>query len=135
MLLHFSISSNILPFTLSDCRPIILSLLPNQNFGPIPFGFNPLWLESDYVISLVKKTWSSLVRGSLNFIWESKLQLVKLTLKESEKPSNVTPTLESVACISELEAIQTGLETKEVTDLVLKKERESHKNLHSTLWK
>jgi exonuclease III len=38
-LLPLSISSNIIPSTISDHKPISLSLVPPQNFGPIPFRF------------------------------------------------------------------------------------------------
>jgi endonuclease/exonuclease/phosphatase family metal-dependent hydrolase len=42
LLLPLSISSNIIPSTISDHKPISLTLSSPQNFGPIPFLIQPL---------------------------------------------------------------------------------------------
>jgi exonuclease III len=74
-------SSLILPWAGSDHRPITLTLSPPENFGPIPFRFNPLWLSDPNFFDIVTDAWSCWIQGSPNYIWEKKLKRVKSTLK------------------------------------------------------
>jgi exonuclease III len=50
LLSSFDIESCIIPSALSDHKPISLSFSIPQNLGPIPFHFNPLWLDSPIVL-------------------------------------------------------------------------------------
>jgi hypothetical protein len=47
------ISSLILPWACSDHRPISLCIEKEENLGPIPFRFNPLWMEDPRFFPLV----------------------------------------------------------------------------------
>ena len=60
-----------------------------ENLGPIPFCFNPQWIEHDEFLVVVAKAWSTSVIGSPSYVWEHKLKATKLALKEWVKsPSN-----------------------------------------------
>jgi hypothetical protein len=73
----FSPSSLILPWTGSDHRPVTLTLSPPDNFGPIPFRFNPLWILDPRFFDIVSDAWNCWIQGSPNYIWEQKLKRVK----------------------------------------------------------
>lgn len=51
-----------------------------EDLGPIPFRFNLGWIQEG-VVDLIKQDWSTLVVGSLAYVWESKLHLVKKILR------------------------------------------------------
>ena len=52
---NFIISSKILPKTSSDQHAISLLLKNEEDYGPIPFRFSPLWIERDGFLDTVKK--------------------------------------------------------------------------------
>jgi hypothetical protein len=58
-----------------------------QNFGPIPFRFNPLWMHNATTILIVKEAWKTPIQGCPIFVLESKLQAVKSALKSLAKLS------------------------------------------------
>ena len=47
------ISSKIIPKLTSDHKPILLSLEEEENLGPIPFIFSPLWSSKDGFLDTV----------------------------------------------------------------------------------
>lgn len=63
-------SSKILPNCVSDHKPILLDLSVDENLGPIPFRFSPLWVQQDGFIHIVANSWSKKVTGNPSFIWE-----------------------------------------------------------------
>lgn len=81
MLLGLTPSSSILPYSVSDHKPIMLDISHDKNLGPIPFRFSPPWLQDESFQDLVTKTWNETVRGSAFFVWEEKLRRLKVALK------------------------------------------------------
>jgi hypothetical protein len=133
LLSPFIISSSIIPSAISDQKPISLLISPPQNFGPFPFRFNPLWLDSPPVPILVQQAWSSPFNGSPTFVWESKLKAVKLVLKEWDKSTFTPPNKERQSKLSELTEIQKKIENEEVTQETLIGQKEAFQNLHSAM--
>ena len=74
------ISSSILPKITFDHNTILLHIEDEEDLGPIPFRFIPLWKVSDGFLSTVKMAWDLLVVGSSNFVWEKKLKNNKVAL-------------------------------------------------------
>ena len=67
---NFMISSKIFPKLSSEHHPISLLFEKEENLGPIPFRFSPLWVERDGFFDVVAQAWSLYVDGSPRFIWE-----------------------------------------------------------------
>ena len=53
----FLISFKILPKFNSDHHPISLMLEKEDDLGPIPFRFSPLWIERDGFLDTVYQAW------------------------------------------------------------------------------
>ena len=66
-------SSEILPHNTSDHKPVILELRNDQGQGPIPFRFNPSWIQDKDFLCKVSSVWTSKVNGSAFYVWEEKL--------------------------------------------------------------
>jgi exonuclease III len=72
LVLGLNPDSTILPHSVSDHKPISLSLTADNNLGPIPFRFNPRWIQEESYPRL----------GSQNLEWYSKrLPLLRLGRK------------------------------------------------------
>ena len=85
-------SKNLLKLT-SDHNPILLQLEEEENMGPIPFRYNPLWNDKEGFKETVSSAWSTLVRRSPSFVWDKKLKATKGALKEwIKKPVKTTTT-------------------------------------------
>jgi hypothetical protein len=80
-MLGLNLTSAILPHSISDRKPITLDLSPDNNNGPIPFQFNPKWIQEESYPALVARIWNSSVKGSPFFVCEEKLRKLKLTLR------------------------------------------------------
>jgi hypothetical protein len=91
LLSHFVISLQIIPFSILDPKPITLSFLFPQNIDPLPFHFNQLCMDNPSIPSLVTQAWTTSFSGSPNFVWESKLKSVKISLKDWVKNSFTFP--------------------------------------------
>ena len=89
------ISSSILPNLTSYHKPIMLQIEDEEDIGPIPFWFSPLWKDQDGFMSIVTKAWELLVVGSPNFVWERKLKNTKVVLKVWAKLSQKNTISES----------------------------------------
>ena len=57
--------------------PLLLALESHDNYVPLSFKFNPLWLNEEESQAIIEKEWGTYIEGSLAFILESKLRLVK----------------------------------------------------------
>ena len=86
------ISSNIFPKFSSDHKPILLQFVDEEELGPIPFRFSPLWIDREIFLDTVSNEWRILVIGSPNYVWERKLKNTKAALKDWIKLSPQTPT-------------------------------------------
>ena len=78
-------SSKILPNCTSDHKPILLDLALDQDLGPIPFRFSPLWIQHEDFLQVVSDSWITQRRGSPSFIWEEKIKRLKHDLKDWAK--------------------------------------------------
>eukprot|EP00253_Pinus_taeda_P008034 PITA_08034 len=76
------ITTKILPKLTSDHKPVQLILEDEEDLGPIPFRFSPLWTERDGFIDIVKTAWAKSFSGSSSYVWEQKLKATKQALKE-----------------------------------------------------
>ena len=68
------ISTKILPKLASDHHPITLQFEIEDELGPIPFRFSPLWIECEGFMDTIFQAWSNFVVGSPSFVWEQKLK-------------------------------------------------------------
>jgi hypothetical protein len=75
------ITTKILPKLTSDHKPVQLILEDEEDLGPIPFRFSPLWIERDGFIDTVKAAWAKSFTGSSSYVWEQKLKATKQALK------------------------------------------------------
>ena len=66
----FIISSKILPKLYYDHHPISLKFEREEDLGPIPFHFSPIWIERDGFLEIVAQAWDQYIEGSPSFIWE-----------------------------------------------------------------
>lgn len=63
-----SVISKIIPSAASDHNSITINLRESENLGPLPFCYNPLWINSKEVIILVATTWNQSFNGSPSFV-------------------------------------------------------------------
>ena len=68
---------HILPGSVSDHRPIKLELLAHWDKGPIPFKFNPLWIDKVGFLETIQSAWDIPITGSPSYVWEKKLKATK----------------------------------------------------------
>lgn len=111
------ISTKILPKLTSDHKPILLLLEEEENLGPIPFRFIPLWADREGFMDTVKKAWFTHVPGSPSYVWEKKLKATKTTLKEWIKKPTDSPTSHRKQNIKQLLDLQRGMELQNITCL------------------
>jgi hypothetical protein len=117
------ISSKILPKLTFDHKPILLNLEEEENMGPIPFRFNPLWIEKKGFLETVHSAWSSPTSGSPSFVWEKKLKATKHALKTWVKKPMNTPLRHRQETVQQLSDLQDEMETKDIFNSDLEKEQ------------
>ena len=64
------ISSKILPKLSLDHHPICLLFDFEENLGPIPFRFSPIWIERTGFMDIVSQVWSQFIVGSPSYVFE-----------------------------------------------------------------
>jgi hypothetical protein len=120
-------SSHILPWTGSDHMPITLNLPPPpppNNFGLIPFIFNPLWISDSSFFDTIIEAWNCWIPGSPNYIWEQKLKRVKMTLKHWVKSPKEKEQEEKNRKIKEMDENILAMEDRPTTHSLLLKEQQ-----------
>jgi len=122
-------SSKILPNSISDHKPILLDLSPDQDLGPIPFRFSPTWIQHDDFLQIVTSSWNAPIKGTPSYVWEKKLKRLKAALKAWAKNIS-SPISKRISAQSELEIHQLQMETIPI-DNQLQKEEELQKNYFS----
>lgn len=122
-------SSKILPNSTSDHKPILLDLSMDENLGPIPFRFNPLWLQHDGFQEVVSESWNRHVHGSSFYAWEEKMRGLKRRLKEWARKLK-SPTSKRKEALDSLAAHQLTLENIVVSHDLLQIEVDLQKELH-----
>ena len=86
-------SSHIISSATSHHKPISISFSLPSNLGPIPFRFNPLWLNNTKTLDLIQSAWNTSIYGSPRFIWESKLRVIRFSPKYWAATSYLEPTI------------------------------------------
>ena len=119
------IFSKTLPKLTSNNKPILLQLEEEENLGPIPFQFSPLWIEKEGFMESVISAWSTLVTWSPSSLWEQKQKATKIALKDWVRKSINTPIRHIKETIQLLENLQIDLESKEIIYTELEKEKAS----------
>ena len=71
---NFLISSKKIPKISSNHHPISLLVKEDEDYGPIPFRFIPLWIERDGFSDTVSEVWSQYVDGSPSYVWNKNLR-------------------------------------------------------------
>jgi exonuclease III len=122
-------TSEILPHSTSDHKPINLELRKDQGQVPIPFRFNPSWIQDKDFMHKVSSVWTSKVNGSAFYVWEEKLRILKAALKEWEKNQS-NPIALRLETQRHLESHQFILERKEITQQDLLKEEQLQRQWH-----
>ena len=64
------ITTKIFPKMTSDHKPIQLLVEDEEELGPIPFRFSPLWIEREGFMETVKDAWEKSFSGSAGYVWE-----------------------------------------------------------------
>jgi hypothetical protein len=121
--------SKILPNYTSDHKPILLSLDPGENLGPIPFRFSPLWTNQEGFQEVVSESWQRQTLGSPFFIWEEKLRRLKKDLKAWAKNFS-SPSTEKIRTQITLDRLQKASEDTPQTKESLSQEADLQKSLH-----
>ena len=67
----------IVPSLIYDHKPISLHLQALPNYNPLPFWFNPLWLQHQEMVDLVRSTLETWIPSMSVFIREHKIIMVK----------------------------------------------------------
>ena len=70
------LTSRSIPSKTSYHKLISLQLSTSEKLGPIPFRFNPLWLNDAKALEITQIAWNSNITGSPSYIWEDKLREV-----------------------------------------------------------
>ena len=87
--------TKILPKITSDHKPILFFLKEEEDLGPLPFRFSPLWARREGFFETVQTAWRIDVSGSPSFVWEQKMKNEKKALKEWINKSMNSPTRQS----------------------------------------
>ena len=110
------VSIEILPKWNSYHKPILLLLEEEENLGPIPFRFSPLWENREGFMDIVNKVWSIHVVGLPSYVWEQKIKATKTALKQRIKKPTNSPTTQRKQSTKQLLDLQMGLEMQEITN-------------------
>jgi exonuclease III len=129
LLLGLTATSEILPHSVSDHKPIRIEIKTDQVHGPIPFRFNPTWIQDKDFLLLVSKSWTSIVKGSAFYVWEEKLRRLKTALKTWAK-GQANPITSRKEAQKQLENHQLEMENKEITQEGLQHEDRLQRQWH-----
>eukprot|EP00253_Pinus_taeda_P005951 PITA_05951 len=123
-------STKILPKLTSDHKPIQLLLEDEEDLGPIPFRFSPLWIEKPGFFDTVKEAWDKPIIGSPSYIWEQKLKATKHALKEWIKKPAPNPTNQRKEAVQRLHSMQMEMENKDITVELLDEEVKTQRSTY-----
>eukprot|EP00253_Pinus_taeda_P018178 PITA_18178 len=126
------ITTKILSKLTSDHKPIQLLLEDEEDLGPIPFRFSPLWIEKVGFMETVKVAWAKSFSGSSSYIWEQKLKATKHALKEWIKKTDPTPTNQIKEAVQRLHSMQTKMENKDIIAELLDKEVKAQRSTYQS---
>jgi hypothetical protein len=126
------ITTKILPKLASNHKPIQLLVEEEEDLGPIPFRFSPLWIERVDFFETVKSSWAKPFSGSSSYVWEQKIKVTKQALKGWIKNLAPTPTDQRKAAVQSLQILQTTMERKYITSELLEKEIKAQRCTHQS---
>lgn len=129
------IKSKNLPKLASDHKPIQLLLEHEEDLGPLPFCFTPLWIKREGFFETVKEARTKTFSGSSSFVWEQKLKTTKQALKEWIRKPVPTPTRVRKEAVYTLETLQTKMERKEITAELLEQEIKAQSSTYQSFLK
>lgn len=129
------IKTKILPKLTSDHKPIQLLLEDEENLVPLPFRFNPLWIEREGFIDIVKEAWAKPISGSSSFVWEQKFKATKHVLKDWIRKPAPNPTSTRKEVVHTLENLQANMESNEITAKLLEQEIKAQRSTYRSLGK
>jgi len=133
LLQNSSIKFYILASITLNYKPMSLHIQSLQNYGPLPFRYNPQWLQSKSLIDPICSTWRIHLSSTLVYIWQKKLILVKQALRHWEK-SLLTSLIEEKRLIKrKLDELQKRYEAVEVNFQTQKAEIEFQCKYHQAL--
>lgn len=124
--------SKILPKLTSDHKPILLCIKEEEDLGPLPFRFNPLWAKREGFLETVQTAWEKEISGSPSYVWEQKIKNTKKALKEWIKKDANSPTSQRKEATRQLEEFQMGLEEKTISAIDLDKEKNVQRKAYSS---
>eukprot|EP00253_Pinus_taeda_P008465 PITA_08465 len=127
--------TKILPKLTSDHKPILICLKKEEDLGPLPFRFSPLWVGMDGFLETVQAAWRMEVYGSPSFVWEQKLKNVKTALKAWIKKSMQPPNRQRKEAVTQLEGIQFDMEDTDPSVTEFAKEKSAQKNVYCSFRK
>ena len=130
LLENLLISTKILPKLSSDHEPIQLIMAPEEDLGPIPFKFSPLWIEKEGFLDTIQSSWDIPINGSPSYVWEKKLKATKKALKEWLRNLPNPPSQQRKDEVQQLETLQIGMEGLHITLEILNKEAAYQRNTH-----
>eukprot|EP00253_Pinus_taeda_P028879 PITA_28879 len=113
MLDNRMVFSKILPKLTSDHKPVLLCIKKEEDLGPLPFRFSPLWASKDGFFETVQTAWRIAVYGSPSYVREQKIKNTKKALKDWIKKSLQTPTSQRKEAVLQLERVQFEMEEKD----------------------
>ena len=79
-------------------------------------------------MSTVTMAWDLPVDGSMNYVWERKINNTKSALKDQVKLTQKNPINERKEALEKLEKIQLEMEETEITPTLLEKEQKTQFN-------
>ena len=132
---NFLISSKKLPKISSDHHPISLLIKEEEDYGPIPFRFSPLWIEREGFWEIVTEVWNQYVTGSPSFVWEQKLKKVKYALKSWIKKPILNPTSCKKESEKVLAEIQFSMEDSDISNSLFLLEKLAQVNSFHSFWR
>ena len=103
-------------------------MVKDKNVGP--FRFNPMWANHPEFLKIVVDSWSSLVTGSLFFVWEEKLRRLKKALKTWAK-SIPSPNYKKTQAVLALEIHEADVEDRTVDYIDIQMEIKLQSDLHA----
>ena len=74
LLLGFRVDSSIIPFSMSDHKPILVELSMEKNLGPIPFRPSPSWIKQEAFRDIVRISMEGSGIEITNFVFRRKDQ-------------------------------------------------------------
>jgi hypothetical protein len=129
LVMGLNLESTILPHSVLDHKTITLSLTTDNNLGPIPFCFNPRWIQEESYSALVARIWNGTIIGSPFFMWEENLRRLKKALKSWAKTLSI-PIADHQEAQRQLEAHQLELERVDPSQEIMQKEAKLQKFWH-----